>query len=159
MKKNVLVSGLIGFLAGIILFGVVAFVAAPSVMIVEDASPLGYEETVQAILDSSAEQGWKVPKTYALDAAVEEAGYDVLPVTVIELCQPDHAGQVLLEDDARIVTSLMPCRISVYTTSTGDVIISRMNTGLISKVFGGTVAEVMARASAENEVILSAVLP
>jgi uncharacterized protein (DUF302 family) len=158
MKKNV-VSGVIGFIIGIILVGVVGFIAAPDIMILEDISPLNYEETVQSILDSSAEQGWKVPKTYALNESVKEAGYDVLPVTVIELCQPDHAGRVLQEDEARVVSSLMPCRISVYETSTGDVVISRMNTGLISKVFGGIVTEVMAQASAENEVILSAVLP
>ena len=47
----------------------------------------------------------------------------------------------------------------VYQPSDGQVIISRMNTGLISKLFGGTVTEVMAQASAENQVILSAVLP
>lgn len=53
---------------------------------------------------------------------------------------------------------MMPCRLSVYETSDGKVIISRMNTGLVSKVFGGLVTEVMAQASAENEQILSAVL-
>jgi uncharacterized protein (DUF302 family) len=159
MKRNILLSGVIGFFIGVILIGVVGFFAAPGIMIVEDVSPLGYEETVQAIQDSAVAQTWKVPKTYQLDAAVVEAGYDVLPVTVIELCHPEHAGKVLAEDDARVVTSLMPCRISVYETSNGEVIISRMNTGLISKFFGGTVTEVMAQASAENEVILSAVLP
>ena len=150
---------MIGFLLGIVFLGVVGFLAAPGIMIVEDASPLGYEETIQAILGSAAEQNWKVPKTYQQDGAVKEAGFEVLPVTVVELCHPNHAGRVLAEDDARVVTSLMPCRISVYETSDGQVIISRMNTGLISKLFGGIVTEVMAQASAENEVILSAVLP
>ena len=158
MKKTIL-AGVIGFLLGMILLGVVGFLAAPNIMMVEDVSPLGYEETVQAIVDSAAEQNWKVPKTYQLDAAVVEAGFDVLPITVIELCHPKHAGKILEDDGARIVTSLMPCRISVYETSTGDVIISRMNTGLISQVFGGLVTEVMAQASAENEIILSVVLP
>lgn len=158
MKKEI-TYGIIGFLLGIVLFGSVAFVAAPGIMIVEDVSPLGYEETVAAIQESAAEQGWKVPATYKLNKSVEEAGYDVLPVSVLELCHPDHAGKVLADDDARVVTSLMPCRISVYEKSDGTVVISRMNTGLISKVFGGIVTEVMAKASAENEVILSKVLP
>ncbi len=158
MKQN-LISGVVGFLFGIILISVVGFLAAPGIMIIEDTSPLSHAETVEAILDSAVEQNWKVPQTYKLDVSVQEAGFDVAPVTVIELCHPNHAGKVLAEDDARVVTSLMPCRISVYETSSGEVIISRMNTGLISKLFGGTVSEVMAQASAENEVILSAVLP
>ena len=158
MKKTIL-SGVIGFLLGAITFGVVGFFAAPGIMMSEDLSPLGYEETVQAISDSAAEQGWSVPKMYELDKSVAGDGFDVLPVTVIELCHPKHAGRVLEDDDARIVTSLMPCRISVYETSNGDVTISRMNSGLVSKVFGGLVSEVMAQAAAENEIILSAILP
>ena len=50
---------------------------------------------------------------------------------------------------------MIPCRISVYETSDGEVIISRMNTDLISKVFSGTVTEVMTRATAGNEKMLS----
>ena len=38
------------------------------------------------------------------------------------------------------------------------MVISRMNSGLISKIFGGTVAEVMAEEPAENEVILAPLL-
>ena len=158
MKKTVL-SGVIGFILGMVTLSVVGFFAAPGLMMNEDLSPLGYEETVQAIVDSAAEEGWSVPKMYELDKSVAGDGFDVLPVTVIELCHPKHAGRVLEDDDARIVTSLMPCRISVYETSNGDVTISRMNSGLVSKVFGGLVSEVMAQAAAENEIILSAVLP
>jgi uncharacterized protein (DUF302 family) len=139
--------------------GLIGFLVAPGMMILEDESPLGYEETIQAIQDSAAAQGWQVPKVYALDQSVAKDGYEVLPATVIELCKPEHAGRVLEDDDARIVTSLMPCRLSVYQTTDGRVIISRMNSGLVSKVFGGLVTEVMARAAAENEQILSAVLP
>ncbi|MEN8172463.1 MAG: DUF302 domain-containing protein [Chloroflexota bacterium] len=158
MKKSIL-SGIVGFVLGMIFLGVVGFLAAPGLMILEDVSPLNYEDTISTILESAADSGWKVPKTYQLDAAVVEGGYDVLPVSVMELCKPDHAGKVLNEDEGRIVSSLMPCRIAVYEISDGSVIISRMNSGLVSKVFGGTVAEVMAQASAENELILSAVLP
>ncbi|MEA3336932.1 MAG: DUF302 domain-containing protein [Chloroflexota bacterium] len=158
MDKKTLLAGIAGFLIGVVVLGVVAFVAAPGIMMVEDASPLSYENTVEAVLDATAEQGWKVPATHEISTAVNKAGYDVAPVTVIELCQPHHAARVLLEDDARIVTSMMPCRVSVYETSDGQVVVSRMNTGLISKLFGGTVATVMADATADTEVILSSVL-
>lgn len=159
MKKKLFLSGLVGFIIGIMLVGIVGFTTAPDIMIIENKSPLGYEETVQAIQDAAVAQGWKVPTVHEIDKSVNKAGYDVLPVSVIELCQPDHAGRILQQDDARVVTSMMPCRVSVYETSDGSVIISRMNTSMISKVFGGTVTKVMADASAESEQILSAVLP
>ena len=82
-------------------------------------------------------------------------GFEVKPATVIELCQPKHAGKILSRDENRIVTSLMPCRVSVYETSDGKVVISRMNSGLVSKLFGGEIATVMADASQETEEILA----
>jgi uncharacterized protein (DUF302 family) len=159
MNGKVLLAGIGGFVLGAFVLGLAMFLVAPSMMIVEDVSPMGYEETVQAINDAAAAHGWKVPAVHTIDASVKAAGYDVAPVSVIELCQPDHAGKILEDDAARVVTSMMPCRVSVYQTSDGQVVISRMNTGLVSKLFGGLVAEVMAQATADNEQILSAVLP
>ena len=158
MNKKVFVAGIVGFLFGILVFGLVGFSTAPEMMIVEDTSTLSYEETVQTIQDAAVAQGWKVPTVHEIDKSVAKAGYDVLPVSVIELCHPGHAGQILQDDEARVVTSMMPCRVSVYETSDGRVVISRMNTGLVSRFFGGKVATVMANATADTEEILGAVL-
>ena len=158
MNNKLLLGGIIGFIVGVLVIGVIGFVMAPSVMITEDVSPLGYEETVQAIQDATIEQGWKVPAVHSIDKAVIAAGIDVLPVSVIELCHPEHAGKILVDDESKVVTSMMPCRLSVYETSDGDVIISRMNTGLVSKMFGGNVARVMAAATNDTEQILASVL-
>ena len=157
--KKVVLAGIGGFIVGMLFLGVVGFLAAPGLMIMEDESTMGFEETVTAIEESAVAEGWKVPATHLIHNSVNKAGYDVLPVAVIELCNEHHAAKVLEEDDTRIVSSLMPCRTAVYETSDGKVIISRMNSGLVSKVFGGVVAKVMAQASADNEVILEVVLP
>jgi len=37
----------------------------------------------------------------------------------------------------------MPCTLAVYEADDGKVYISKMNTGLMGKLFGGTVAEVV----------------
>ncbi len=79
-------------------------------------------------------------------------------VTVIELCNVDLAGDILTGDENRIVSSMMPCRVAVYETSDGSVIVSRMNTGLMSSVFGGKVQEVMAMATDQTELILGSVI-
>ena len=103
--KKFIIACFVGLLVEILPIGVVGFFAAPSIMIVEDVSPLSYEESVQDIQDTSVKQGWNTPNTYKLDVSVHEAGYGVLPVSVVDLFHPELAGQDLAEDEARIVSS------------------------------------------------------
>jgi uncharacterized protein (DUF302 family) len=158
MNKNTIISGIIGFVIGIIFLGLIMFSSASNIMIVEDTSPYSFEETVQKVKDAAAANGWKVPTTHEIDKSVKKAGFDVLPTTVIELCQPKLAGRILEDDAAKVVTSMMPCRLSIYETNDGKVKVSRMNTGLVSKMFGGTVTKVMADATKQSEKIISSVL-
>ena len=158
MTKRLVMASLGGFLVGVTAMALMAFSAAPRLMIVEDPSKFAFEETVQILKDTAAEQRWKVPTVHMLHDAVSPYGYEVDRVAVLELCQPHHAAQILAEDGAKAVTSMMPCRISVYETSDGQVIVSRMNTGLMAQAFGGTVARVMAEATQENEVIIGSVI-
>jgi uncharacterized protein (DUF302 family) len=156
--KQVTLTAVIAFVAGVILTAAVGWFAAPGVMITEDSSSMGFDETVETIRSEAAEQGWAVPNVLRLDRSVAEDGYDVPRVAVIELCNPGHAGPILAEDEGRVVTSMMPCRVAVYETSDGEVIVNRMNTGAVSRMFGGLVAETMATATAETEQILAPVL-
>jgi uncharacterized protein (DUF302 family) len=143
-----------GVVFGVVLMVILMMTTAPSLMIIENESRYSYEETIENIQNNAKELGWKIPAIHELHKAVASHGYDVARVAVLELCQPDHAAKILARDDARLVTSLMPCRISVYETSDGRVIMSRMNSNLIAQVFGGVIAEVMAEASTENEKML-----
>ncbi len=47
------------------------------------------------------------------------------------------------DDKAMFVTVMMPCSISVYEKSDGNVYVSTMNAALMGRMFGGTVAKVM----------------
>jgi uncharacterized protein (DUF302 family) len=154
MKKKV-IDILVGFMVGVLLTAIMVWTMAPGMMMVESHSKLGFDGTVQAIQDNAAKQGWSVPNVMRLDKSIAKEGYNVLPVAVIELCRPDLAATILAEDDARVVSSLMPCRVAVYQKSNGDVILSRMNTALMSKMFGGIVPKVMSEATAQTEQIFS----
>ncbi len=158
MNQKTIITGTVGFILGILVFGLFGYWSAPGVMIIEDRSSMGFEETVEAIKSAVLDKGWKVPTIHHIDKSVKKAGFDVLPVTVIELCQPTLAGKIIENDEGRVVTSMMPCRVSIYQTSDGGVVISRMNTGLVSKMFGGLVAETMADATKDTEIILGSVL-
>jgi uncharacterized protein (DUF302 family) len=154
MKKT-LIGTLVGFVVGVLLTAIVVWTMAPGMMMVESHSKLGFDDTVQAIQDNAAKQGWVVPNVMRLDKSIAKDGYNVRPVAVIELCRPDLAAKILANDDARVVSSLMPCRVAVYQKSNGDVVLSRMNTALMSKMFGGLVTEVMSEATAQTEQIFS----
>ena len=157
MKKNALTGVLIGFVIGVVLTGAAIWTMAPGMMMMENLSTLGFDDTVQTIQDNAAAQGWIVTNVMRLDKSLTKHGHDVRPVAVIELCKPDLSVQILAEDDARLVSSLMPCRVAVYEKSTGDVILSRMNTAMMSKMFGGLVAEVMSQATEQTEQIFAPV--
>jgi uncharacterized protein (DUF302 family) len=158
MNVKLIISTFIGFVLGIVVFGITIFYSAPSLLIIEDVSPYSYGRTVQSLKDTVKEHGWKITAIRELHKAAKKAGYDIPPVSVIELCQPKHAVNILKDDENRIVTSMMPCRISIYETHDGRVIVSRLNSSLIAKMFGGTVSQVMADATKETEGILSKTL-
>lgn len=157
MKKTIL-SGIIGLIAGVLLTFFVIYQMAPGMMILEDESKYGFEETVEKLKESVIANNWKIPKIHDLQKSMAKSGKDIRPVQVIELCHPDHAGRLLKESEERIVSSLMPCRVAVYEKADGKTYISRMNSGQMAGMLGGLIAEVMDVASRENEEILEAVI-
>ena len=158
MKAKFILTGIAGFVAGVLLTGIIGISVAPGMMITENESSYSFAETVERIQAEAIEAGWKVPAIHEINNSVASGGFDVAPVTVIELCKVDLAGQILSEDDSRIVSSMMPCRVAVYEDEEGRVIVSRMNTGLVSKLFGGDIAAIMADATDETEQIVNSVL-
>ena len=71
------------------------------------------------------------------------------------MCQPDHAHKILSDDRNKKVSSMMPCRIGVFEDHMGKTYLSRMNIGLMSKMFGGTIELVMGTVAKEEHSMLS----
>jgi uncharacterized protein (DUF302 family) len=155
--KTALIA-LSSFVLGAVVLGAAAGLSADQFMIQQTKSPLSFEETVGAIEETVDAKGWKLPKVYRLDKTMEQHGYRVNKVAVLELCHPEHAFKILQDDDSLLVTPFMPCRISVYQRDNGDVVVARMNSGLMSNLFDRKVASVMGRATAQVEDIIAAVI-
>ena len=154
MSKKSIIWAASGLVAGIIATLVIMFFSMPSMMMMEDKSPYDFEKTVEVFEQSVEDLGWKIPTVHDLQATMAKYDKDVKKVKVFELCHPDHAGEILAESEERIVSALMPCRVSIYEKEDGTVYFSRMNSGLMAKTFGGLIAAVMDTASADVEVML-----
>lgn len=81
----------------------------------------------------------------------KHGGGNLDPVVLINLCQADHAYNILKEDANKIISEMMPCTISVYQKTDGKVYVGTMNARLLGTMFGGTVAEVMGGLVAEQQ--------
>lgn len=153
---------IMGFVVGAAALGVVAYSAAPNMMLKELQSPYGVEESVAKIKEGAEklnkEKGtkWVVPSVKALHKSIKKhGGDDVMPVMLVNLCEPFHASKILVEDDARIVSVMMPCTLSVYEKSDGKTYVGHMNAGLLGRMFGGVVAEVMGEVDDQQHDILN----
>ena len=120
-------------------------------MFFESKSKYGFEETVEKLSEIILESGWKVTHTHDLQETMKKNGLDVAPVKVIELCNPKYAYRLLSDDELRIYSNMMPCRLSVYEKADGKTYVSRMNSAMLASQIGGVVQEVMSGAFHDAE--------
>ncbi|MDO9225684.1 MAG: DUF302 domain-containing protein [Pseudomonadota bacterium] len=121
-------------------------------MVNERASPYSMEETIKVISERAKQHGWNTSEPRKLDLSIRKhGGPTVLPVTLVELCEPHHAGKLLANDDDRWVSVFMPCTISVYEKSDGKVYVANMKAENVGSLLGGNVAEVMGNSVAAGQ--------
>jgi len=157
VKSNSIILFAGGILAGIIITLIIIIVILKQQMFVVYESQFGFDKTVNTIIESAEDHMWSVQHSYDIQASLDKHGYAVQPVKVFSLCKPEHASKILGSGEERIVSALMPCRISVYEQD-GTVYVSMLNSGLFSRLLGNKVRNVMGAASAENKQILAPVI-
>jgi len=148
--KYLLMGGLAGLVVGAVLCGLVIFTAMPSLMIVTHESELGFDETVAALEKSIADEGWVVSAVSDMNKSMARHGVEFGPrVKLVKLCKPEYAKSVLTTD--RHISTLMPCSLAVWEGDDGKVHLSKMNMGLMAKMFGGNIARVMGGSVVRDE--------
>ena len=139
-----------GAMLGIVVTGILVRVFLPGMMIQVKESSLGFDETVAALEEAIVDHGWVSPGTSDMQQSLAKQGRPVpYRVKLVKLCHPEYAKRVL--DAERHVSCLMPCTIAVWEGDDEKVYISKMNTGLMGTMFGGTIAEVMGGSVAKDE--------
>jgi len=118
-------------------------------MIIEKISPWDFEKTVELLISAAEKSDWKIPAIHDLQQSLARSGKIVDSVKVIEVCKPEFSGKMLEKNDERIVSVMMPCRISVYLKEDGKTYISLINGTALASGMPSSVREVMLAASDE----------
>ena len=94
---------------------------------IEQVSPFDVPTTVEKLVACAIEREWQNPATHNLQQSLAKAGKEVRPVQVVEICKPKYSGAMLEKSDERIVSVMMPCRISVYEKEDGKAYVALLN--------------------------------
>ena len=126
-------------------------------LVIENRSKFNFAETVDLLVAEAEHRNWKVPFVHDLQQSLAKSGKSVRPVKVIEICKPEYSGQMLELNDERIISVMMPCRISVYEKEDGNTYVGLINAGDLANGLQATIARVMKEASDETFEIVKSV--
>lgn len=148
-----MIKALVGFAAGIVIVALGGWMMMPHLMFTERESPFGVEETIARIQQNiqKAGNGWALSGLRNPAKAVQADGSNVLPVLMVEACSTKYSKPILKEDTVRFLSILMPCKVSVYKKEDGKVYIGSMNAGLMGRMFGPMVGEVMGQVAEDQK--------
>lgn len=127
-------------------------------LIIEQQSPYDVATTVEKLIEAAAKKEWQNPATHDLQQSLAKSGKEVRPVKVIEICKPEYSGKMLEKSDERIVSVMMPCRISVYEKADGKTYISLLNMEAMAAEMPASIADAVKGASEESFEIVKSVI-
>jgi len=147
---KILVSFIIGAIVGIgmLLLPPVQQMIGQSIgsqMLIEVESPLGFDETMVKLEENAKYAGWKVPSKWKVNFQknlLKVTGTDIGKNKVLKMCEPAAAARMLVHDEYKLLTTMMPCTIAVYEKSDGKTYISLMNIEMLGMIYGGLIAEI-----------------
>ena len=118
-------------------------------IVLENQSRHSFDQTVDMIVADAERREWTVPAVHDLQKSLAKSGKSVRPVKVIEICKPEYSGQMLELNHERIISVMMPCRISVYEKEDGQTYVCTLNARNMVSGLSENIARVMTAASDE----------
>jgi uncharacterized protein (DUF302 family) len=125
--------------------------------VIEQSSKYDFDKTVNLLIAEAERRDWNVPAVHDLQQSLAKSGKTVKPVKVIEICKPVYSGQMLELSDERIMSVMMPCRISVYVKDDGRTYMALVDGAEMAAGQPGKIAKVMKAASGETFEIVKTV--
>ncbi len=151
-RKEILCAGA-GIVFGMIFMVILVAALMPSLMIETYPTTKGFDQTVASLEQAIESNGWQVSNVWDINKSLEKHEQTLKPrVTLIKLCHPEYAADILKTD--RFVSTMMPCTFAVWEDDNGKVYLSKMNLSLMSRIFGGNIAEIMGKKVARDEEVM-----
>ena len=148
---------LICVIAGMALMGLIVWFTMPLLMLDRHKSKLSYDETVTALSEAlMKKQDWDVLNVNDFQKRTKDF-VTLERVGSIDVCNPRYVSKILAEDQNRGVTAFMPLDLGVYEDKKGQVFVSKLNIGLLGKMFGGTISKVMGAAGKDLSEVVNSV--
>lgn len=119
-------------------------------LVIEHVSKFKFDKTIEMLTTEAERRDWKVPAVHDLQLSLAKSGKSVKPVKVIEICKPQYSGKMLELNNERIISVMMPCRISVYEKNDGLTYVSLINMSDLASGLQDNISVVMKEASAET---------
>ncbi len=127
-------------------------------VIIEQVSPFDVATTVEKLVAAATLKNWQNPAVHNLQQSLAKAGKEVRPVQVVEICKPEYSGVMLEKSDERIVSVMMPCRISVYQKEDGKTYVALLNMAEMVTGFSPVAVEAISGATKESIDIVKSVV-
>jgi uncharacterized protein (DUF302 family) len=125
--------------------------------VIEKQSKYDFDKTVDLLVAEAERREWKIPAVHDLQQSLAKSGKTVKPVKVVEMCKPVYSGQLLELSDERIMSVMMPCRISVYVKDNGKTYLALVDGAEMAAGQPVKIAKVMKAASDETFEIVKSV--
>ena len=114
-------------------------------MLIELESPLNFDDTLVKLEENAKAAGWKVPSKWKVNFQrnlQKVTGTDIGPNRVLKMCEPKAAARILVHDEYKLLTTMMPCTIAVYEKSDGKTYISLMDIKMLGMIYGGEIKQI-----------------
>jgi len=125
--------------------------------VIEKQSKYDFDKTVDLLVAEAERREWKIPAVHDLQQSLAKSGKTVKPVKVVEICKPVYSGQLLELSEERIMSVMMPCRISVYVKDNGKTYLALVDGAEMAAGQPVKIAKVMKAASDETFEIVKSV--
>ena len=160
---KIIVSFIVGAVVGIVALQVPAVQqmigqSMGSQMLIEVESPLGFDETLVKLEENARGAGWKVRSTWKVNFQknlLKVTGTDIGKNQVLKMCEPQAAAKMLVHDEYKRLTTMMPCTIAVYEKSNGKTYISIMNMEMLGIIYGGLIADIADELAPQMEAMVN----
>jgi uncharacterized protein (DUF302 family) len=127
-------------------------------IIIEQVSPFNVDSTVEKLIAAATQKSWQNPAVHDLQQSLAKSGKSVLPVKVVEICKPEYSGKMLEKNEERIVSVMMPCRISVYEKTDGKTYVTLLNMTAMSAGYSAIAVDAIKGATDESFEIVKSVI-